>query len=229
MKIFGWLLVLSAVLMTACGLTGAQEPTPDTVAIRTQAVETAISEMTLQALLNPTATLVPTNTLLPTATSSEATTTPVPVSGSGGGSGSGSGGTVSTRAPTAVVQKTWSSDKYWCQLISEDPLEFAQPSGWNFDKTWTIKNIGKETWNSATYAVVWRADVPDNQNWSYGITQYLLPHDVAPNETVDIVIDIQVPMGVTDQLRTTYWGIANDKGNVFCRFYHTIPSTFPPG
>ena len=225
MKIFGWLLVLSAVLITACGLTGAQEPTPDTVAIRTQAVETAISEMTLQAMLNPTATLVPTNTLLPTATSSEATTTPVPVSGSGGGSGSGSGGTVSTRAPTAVVQKTWSSDEYWCQLVSEDPLEYPQASGWNFDKTWKIRNIGTKLWNSATFSVVWIG----GENWSYGITAYNLPHDVARNETVDIVIDIQVPLGVTNQPRATEWGIANDKGEVFCRFYHTIPSTYPPG
>lgn len=224
-KKIGWLLVAAAVLLSACGLAAEQEPTPDTVAIRTQAVETAMSEMTLQAMLNPTATLVPTNTLLPTATSSETTTTPQPVSGSGGGSGSGSGGSVSTRAPTAVVQKTWSTDEYWCQVLSEDPLEYAQPSGWNFDKTWKIRNIGTKSWNSATFSVVW----VDGENWSYGITKYNLPHDVAPKETVDIVIDIQVPLGVTDKPRVTWWGISNNEGKVFCRFYHTIPSTYPPG
>lgn len=219
-KKIGWLLVLFALLLSACGLGAQQEPTPDTVAIRTQAVETAVSEMTLQALLNPTATLVPTNTLLPTATSSEATTTPKPVSGSGSSSG-----TVSTRAPTAVAQKTWSTDEYWCQVLSEDPLEYAQPSGWNFDKTWKLRNIGTKSWNSATFSVVW----VDGENWSYGITKYNLPYDVAPKGTVDIVIDIQVPLGVTDKPRTTWWGIANDTGKVFCRFYHTIPSTYPPG
>jgi len=156
-----------------------------------------------------------------TATSSEATTTPVPVSGSGG-----SGGTVSTRVPTNTPFPTWATKEDNCEFISESPKEYAQPSGENFDKVWTFRNVGTSTWNSATYFVVWRADVPDNQNWSYDITQYNLPHDVAPNETVDIVIDIQVPLGVTNQLRTTYWGIANDKGDIFCRFYHTIPSTY---
>ena len=218
-KKIGWLLILFALLLSACGLGAQQEPTPDTVAIRTQAVETAVSEMTLQALLNPTATLVPTNTLLPTATSSEATTTPKPVSGSGSGSSSG---TVSTRAPTAVVMQTWATKQDWCQLVSEDPLEYAQPAGWNFDKVWTLRNLGTNTWTVGVYNVVWTG----GENWSYGATSYPLPHDVKPKETVKILIDVQVPSGVTDQLRVTRWGIANDKGEVFCKFYHTIPSTY---
>jgi len=85
-----WLVLAAVMLLSACNVGTAGEATPDEQAIRTQAVQTAVAQMTVQAALNPTATLLPpTITPLPTATVGTAAP-----SGSGSGTGTGtSGGT----------------------------------------------------------------------------------------------------------------------------------------
>ena len=66
--------LVSVLLISACGTGEPQEPTPDINAIKTEAVQTAMVEMTVQAALSPSETpLPPTLTPLPTATLTDVT------------------------------------------------------------------------------------------------------------------------------------------------------------
>ncbi len=217
-----WALVLVSVLLAACGLGAEQEPTPDVVAIRTQAVGTAMAEMTLQAALNPTATPAPpTITPLPTAT--RFTLTPAAAGGttSGGtssGSTSGGGSKLPTLTPTWPA---WSSDDYRCEFVKQDPYDQAQKAGSEYDIVWTMRNIGTRTWYTNLYSVIWMGGDDINP---YKI--YQLPHNVEPGKTVDIRVDIHLPSNPQDFRLETFWGIRNDKGSIFCRFYHVIPRLY---
>ncbi|MDP2965193.1 MAG: hypothetical protein Q8N39_04030 [Pelolinea sp.] len=89
MKYRFFILILFATILSACKPNSTAEPTLDIDDIRTQAVQTALMEMTVQAVLNPSATPIPAvAALLPTAT--VGTTVPVSSSGSSGGSSDGS-------------------------------------------------------------------------------------------------------------------------------------------
>jgi hypothetical protein len=218
----GGLLVLLSVLLAACGMAADQEPTPDVVAIKTQAVETAMAEMTVQAALNPSATpLPPTITPLPTAT--RFTQTPMAASGSssGGSTSGGSGGGGSKLATRTPTWPSWSSDDYRCEFVDQYPYDQAQKAGTEYDIVWTVRNIGdRKWWTNLTEVVrLSGAEIAPYKS-------YQLPKNVNPGETVQIRVDIHLPTNPTEQMLTTEWGIKNDQGTVFCRFYHSIPRLY---
>lgn len=212
---------LAAVLLiTACGTGEPQEPTPDINAIKTEAVKTAIAEMTVQAALSPSKTAPPpTLTPLPTATLSTDAAQPAAgsSSSSSASSSSSSGGSSGTPIPT------WTPDVYKCEYVTEDPLDGPQMTGWAYDKTWTFRNVGIATWTKADYYVMWVGgdDISPKHI-------YKLPHDVAPYQTVKIGVDINVPTNpVTVPGWITEWAIINDNGDEICNFYHQITQTYP--
>jgi hypothetical protein len=212
--------LIAVLLVSACGTGEPQEPTPDENAIKTQAVQTAMAELTVQAALSPPETpLPPTLTPLPTATLD--TDTAQPAGGSSSSSGSSSGGSSPPATPA------WSSLVYKCAVIDEFPLDEPQPTGASYDKHWIIKNMGKVTWTAGDFYVKWTGG--DNLSGAVrGNLTFNLPHDVAVGETVDIFVDIDIP--INPKIYPGYitnFGIVNDNGEVFCKFYHHITTVYP--
>jgi hypothetical protein len=220
-------MALSAMLLVgACTAAEPTEPTPDLNAIKTEAVQTAMVEMTVQAALSPTKTDVPaTMTPLPTATlDSDAAQPAGSSSSSSGSSSSSSGGTSGT--PIA----TWTPDVYACKWVSQSPLDGPQTTGWNYDFKIKIKNTGIVTWTKDDYYVKWYDNPFESNDLNLSPRNiYKLPHDVAPNETVEFLFDIQIPTEpFTVPGLTTYWQIINDNGAAFCQFYHNITMSLTP-
>lgn len=214
------ILIVIAVIFSACAPNAIAQPTLDIGAIQTWAVKTAIMEITVQAILHPTSTPMPaTLTQLPTPT--QGTAVPVPVSsgsgGSGGGSSGGSGGTSGTPLPTRTP------DVYICEYVSQNPLDKPQMTGADYDMVWTIRNTGVATWNTSEYYVKWLGGSDLSPSHTYPLSK-----NVAPSETVNIIVDIAIPTSPTTKLQVTRWGIVNDNGDVFCKFFHAIPSTYSP-
>lgn len=217
-KLFVGVILIMVLFVSACTAAGEGEPTPDLDAIRTEAVKTAMVEMTVQAALAPTKTsLPPTLTPLPTATLSSDAAQPA------GGSSSSSGGSSSGGSSGAQVP-TWTPDVYRCEYVTQVPLDGPQMTGWNYDMIWTLRNVGTAVWNTVNYYVKWTGG--DDLSPKH---IYKLPHDVGYYETVDILIDIAVPPSpVLFPGYTTNWAIINDNGEVMCQFYHHITLTYPP-
>ncbi|MBM3136586.1 MAG: hypothetical protein FJZ98_00175 [Chloroflexi bacterium] len=211
-----WLTLAAVMLLSACGIGEAGEPTPDEEAIRTQAVQTAVAQMTVQAALNPTSTEVPpTITPLPTATLGTA----VPV-GSGastsGGTGSGSGAAYVSPTP-----KQWG-----CEWITQSPYDQALHTGWWDDYVVTLKNTGTKTWWGDV--VYWK----ERENCSYcnfisSPKQRFINANVQPGQTVQIRIDVNVPTQPYKEGFRMVWDLINDNGERFCPFDFSIPFTYP--
>lgn len=220
------LVLIAVLLLSACGPKAAAEPTPDVVLIRTQAVQTAVAEMTVQAALNPTATSVPaTLTPLPTATVG----TQVPASGSSsgssgstGGSSGGSGGSTGTKVPTRTP------DAWKCQIVDEYPLDKPQMTGWEYDRHWVIKNAGTTTWWANDVYVEYDETCTICENITYQ-TKFYINKNVEPGDTVDISVDIDVPTSPVDLPGFTMaWNMISEDAGLICEFWNNIPSTYPP-
>jgi len=212
-----WLILTAVILLSACGVGAAAEPTPDEEAIRTQAVQTAIAQMTVQAALNPTATEVPpTITPLPTATVGTA----VPVGGSGSGAGS-SGGSPSSPIPT------WTPDAWKCELVTEYPKDVPQMTGWEYDRHWVIKNIGTTTWWADDVYVEYDDTCTVCENITYQ-TKWYINKNVEPGDTIDIFVDVDIPtQPKAFPGYTMAWNMISGNGGLICEFWNNIPSTYP--
>jgi len=211
--------LLSILLGASCGTAETQEPTPDVNAVKTEAVKTAMAEMTVQAALSPSKTAPPlTLTPLPTATLNTDAAQP-PAGGSAPSTPSTGGGSSGTPIPT------WTPDPYACEYVTEEPLDGPQMTGWNYDKTWTFRNVGTNTWTVADYYIKWSGGDDISPQHIYKI-----PHDVAPYETVVFTVDIVVPTTpVTEGVAyVTEWQLISDNGEVTCSFFHAITRTYLP-
>ncbi len=217
------IILAGMLLLTSCGGAG-QASTPDVASIQTEAVMQAMAQLTVDAALNPSATPVPaTMTPLPTATVSTVTpTVKVVYSGGSSSSSSSSGGSSSkTKVPTHTP------DVYKCEIVNQSPWDGPQMTGWIFDGVWTVKNTGLVTWDQDHYYVEWIEDESTaDSDWSPRHL-YKLSQDVNPYDTVDITVDFQMPTQPFSKLRVSQWGIVNDNGDIFCRFYLAVTYTYP--
>jgi hypothetical protein len=217
------LALILALLLAACAPKAASEPTPDIEAIRTQAVQTAQAEMTVQAALNPSATPIPaTITPLPTATIG----TPVPVSNGantgGSSSGGGGGGSSGTAIPTATP------DAWRCQIVNEYPLDKPQMTGWEYARHWVIKNIGTTTWWADDVYVRPNPDCTLCENITYTKGKVFINKNVAPGDTIDFSVVIDVPTNpIAFPGYTMAWRMESGVGGLICKFWNNIPSTYP--
>ena len=213
-----WLMLAAVMLLSSCNLAAAGEPTPDEEAIRTQAVQTAVAQMTVQAALNPTATeLPPTITPLPTATVGTA----VPVGGTSGTGSTGGTGSSSGAAYASPTPAQWK-----CEIINQVPWDQALHTGWEDDVVYTIKNVGTKTWWGDV--VYWK----EREDCSYcnfisSPKQKFINANIAPGQTVDVRIDVEVPTQPYLEGFRMEWLMINDNGDVFCKFNFAIPYTYP--
>jgi len=224
MKIVSMGLILIGTLAVSCS-GASQEPTPDVAAVQTEAVMQAMAQLTVDAALNPTDTPVPaTMTPLPTATLNNVTpspTTKVVYSGGSSGSGSSSSSSSGTKVPTLTP------DVYICEITNQSPWDGPQMTGWIFDVVWTVKNLGVVTWDKDEYYVTWIEDESTDKSDFSPRHIYPLKADVDPYESIDITVDFQMPTQPFDKMRISQWGIVNDNGDIFCRFYYAVTYAYP--
>ena len=212
------LLVAAALILGACAAPKAVEPTPDLAAVKTQAVQTAMAQMTLEAAMKPSPT-VALPTLAPVPTYTQVPLATIPVISSGSSSGSGSSG--SSGGSGGVVIPTWTPAGYKCELVNQDPIDGWQWAGDNLDVVFTLKNTGIVTWNAANYYVKWLGYDDLSPTHTYPLSA-----DVAPGKTVKVIIDVDVPLK-NAQYRTQ-WALINDNGEAFCKFYYYVSSVTQP-
>lgn len=199
------ILAILAVLAMLAGCSAATptaavptvDPKPTFDAVQTQAVATAVMAMTQNA---PTATVVvptdtvipPTATLMPTATvPAGPTNTPVPPTA-----------TITPTRPFIAWTQTPTAGPvdYQCSITAVSPKATDKLTvGQSFDGKWSLKNTGTKTWSAGDVDVRYSAGT----KFQTKTDLVDLPNDVAPNGTVDIVVDMAAPS--TDGTYNTTW------------------------
>ena len=202
-KLFKAIFALVLLVTTAaCSLTNTTVPLPPTLsaedmqatvnAAATISIQTIAANLTSTALALPTdtpepsatPTLRPSSTVAPTNTPPAATVTPI-----------------ITRAPTRTHTPVQSptntqqptSEGYNCTIMAVSPAaDTVIGAGNDFDVRWTLKNSGSQTWDNADVDYRWYS----GDKLHTGNDIYDMAADVAPNATVDIVIDVKAPTTV---------------------------------
>ncbi len=217
-KIF-LIIALTAMLITSCAAPQVVLPTPDLDLVRTEAVVTAIAQMTKEAALIPSATqtvLIPEPMV--TSTPFVITATPYIVGSSGSTSGGTSGG---SSGGTPIP--TWTPVIYLAQFVTQNYSDgYVCPTGQVLDFKLTFKNMGAATWSSSTYYYKLLYNLQGNESTGQRLTkvdQYPLSVDVPSGSKATLTIDIQCPTYPSPSAWTTQWGLVNNNGAIFARFY----------
>ena len=187
------LVMISVLLLTACGATPAELTTPTVNAdeIRTQAVGTFSSDLTLTAIVAPTNTPVPTVTPAPTFP---------PLATSTGGTPFGSAPT------TALVGSTTGCNGLRFVSDVSVPDNTTMAPGQTFTKTWKVLNAGTCAWDAGfKFAFVGGEQM--------GGTTQTLAASVAAGSTFDISVPMTAP-NKTGTLRGN-WRMSTAAGQFF--------------
>ena len=183
------ILILLAIIVSACNMPSTAVSTSTGVSKSTQAAETAQAVPTnTQVSVSPTG--IPTQ--VPPTSTSEPTDTPTP-------------------APTATSPATPTSAS--CTDLAKFVEDVTVPDGTEmlpgqeFIKTWRLQNVGTCTWTSQ-YSLVFV-----NGEQMGGITPLPLTGSTAPNATVDVSVSLKAP-GTVGAYRGD-WKLKNANGVVF--------------
>jgi len=180
-------LLLASMTLVGCNLPAPQQPTPDLLA--TSAAQTVAVRLTQSAGQTPIPPS-PTHEELPplaSATSPEPSSTP-------------------TITPTATPDEA-SCDRaeFVSDITIADDTTFTP--GATFTKVWRLRNVGACTWTTA-YALVF----VDGEQMN-GASMVPLTSDVAPNDTVDLSMELTAP-SAPDTYRGN-WQLRNDEDRLF--------------
>jgi hypothetical protein len=193
-------LLLSLAALPGCNVPAAPAPTMDpqiiasaVSAAQTAAVQAVYVQLTQSAALNPSATLPPppTSTTRPTET---ATMTPVPP--------------LPTLTPTKKIVYTPgptftpTQGAYQCTITTLKP-EFGEvlANGVDFDLSVTLKNTGEKPWSSNSIDFRYLSGA----KFQKSVDVIDLPSDVAPGDSVDLVIDMIAKTGTG--IQNAAWGL----------------------
>jgi hypothetical protein len=188
-------LLITTLLLAACGSASTPEPTPDVAAVRTSAASTVVSQFTLTAaVFTPIPSPLPTETSAPEPTATE---TEVPVA------------QVTNAEGTTIAL----CDKYSWDVNTVDvniPDNTAMTPGQDFTKTWLIKNIGNCAWGDG-YKLVYSYSDPVGEKMS-GVAQPLTAA-IEPGTEVQVSVNFTAP--TLPGTYTVYWTMQNAKGIAF--------------
>jgi len=190
LKILTALVVLAAMLMSACGAPVTPDPTEAAAAIHTAVAQTIEAEV---ALATPIPTTKPIETILPSLTpdasaTATITVTPSPVPPS----------------PTSITQDYCDNSKFITDVTIPD--ETVMKPGQPFDKTWTFQNVGTCTWTEG-YSIIF-----SNGDLMNGATRFI-GQSVAPQQMVDVTVKLTAP--IKPGTYNGIWRLANSKGDPF--------------
>jgi hypothetical protein len=206
-----FIIITIALLLAGCqGDEPGQSPL-DIGMIKTEAVQTAITEMTVQAILNPTP-------LMATLTSS-----PVPEDIEDSDA-------EKTETPTFNLDETRFEPTvtpfepvYACAIdVSASlPKDGPQPAGNEFEKTWVIRNSGNVSWTTENVRIKWVGGVnlcdQDCLDWS---------RQVKPGDKYTLRIDFSMPALPTNKAQIVEWGLINPANEIFCKLYYLVPYVY---
>lgn len=202
----GLILALSIMLLAACN-GGNGEPTLDANALFTAAA------MTVQAELTETAAHAPTATEIPTPTETLTPTIPFPA-GTDTGVGGATQPVPAFTVPgfgTATQPLPKSGDQ--CQWVSNYPADNETITHYyKFDIYWVIKNSGTTTWTTEYLYQAWPSA---KDNVPYVHSKYNLKSNVAPNEEVQLIVDVN---DMENGNYYTIWVLTDPNGVSFCNF-----------
>ena len=186
------LLLISGLLLAACGTSTATEPTPDVAAVRTSAASTVEAKYTLTAAaFTPTSIPPPTETPEPEATATE-TEEPVPV--------------ITNEEGTPVEL----CDSLGYDILTVDvtvPDNTIMSPGQDFIKTWLVKNTGVCPWG-AGYVLTYAGYTDKMSGQFIAMTEV-----IQPGEEVEVSVQFKAPDQADEYLSA--WSMQNPQGVTF--------------
>lgn len=186
--------IVSAILLTACGAEATVDPNQKMTEIAS----------TVQAQLTQSAPIVPTTTPSPVAPTNTMTITPAPPTAT-------SEGALPTATliviPTQPVTTTTDNAIFISDVTIPDGTT-VKP-GEQFIKTWRFQNTGKTTWTK-DYSILY---LEGNLQGRNGVLIFNLVKDVLPGEYADVSALFTAP--ATAGNYSSYWKLYNSSGYVF--------------
>lgn len=206
-----FIIIAIALFLVGCQSFKPSQTPLDIGMIRTEAVQTAIAEMTVQAILNPTP-------LIATITSS-----PLPTD-----FGEKAAETTETPTPTTeeIIIKSTAvpiEPLYACSIdqAASHPNDGPQPAGEKIEKIWGIRNSGNVAWTSENVRIKWVGGVnlgeQDCLDWS---------SQVGPGDEYTVRLDLSMPALPTNKTQIVEWGLVNSANEIFCKLYYLIPYVY---
>jgi len=202
-------IIFTALLLIGCQRVDVGQAPLDTGMIKTEAVRTAIAEITVQAILHP-ATPAVSITSSPSATKiviTQSTGTPT-----------------SQNIANQVEQTPIPFEPVYACVIDTDaslPLDGPQRAGEKVEKTWVIRNSGNVDWMAENVRVKWIGGVnlceQDCIEWS---------GQVKPGGSYMLKIELSMPVLPTDKPQIVAWGLVNPENEIFCKLYYLIPNVY---
>jgi len=203
---------LLSLLLLGCANQNHDQSPVDPQAIQTEAVQTALAEMTVQAILNPSVT------------PSIATDTPQPNQSPGSESElSASSEDYSEIDIPPVITETPIEEIFRCEIIMDQSLpgDGAQPAGAEIDKSWVVKNTGNVFWTNDKVKMKWVGGVNLGKE-----DQVDLSKITKPGDTIELSVSITIPGKVTSKMQIMEWALVNPRNEIFCKLYYLISYSF---
>lgn len=204
-------IIITVLFLIGCQSVDSSQIPLDTGVIKTEAVRTAIAEITVQAILNPTSPA-------PTLTSSpppedkaigpaESVETPI-----------SSNNEIQIESTAAHIEPV-----YACaiDLSASLPKDGPQPAGERIEKIWVIRNSGNVAWTAENVRIKWVGGVnlcdQDCLDWR---------GPVKPGDEYSLRIDLSIPALPTNKTQLVEWGLVNPANEIFCKLYYLIPYVY---
>lgn len=215
-----WLIIILALILSACNFGQEPEPTPDVGVIFTAAAETVLAqfsvELTQTALAAPTATPPPSPTVtsisFPTLSldgSAAPGTTPLATLGIGTQAAALATVTpvaaLATQAGLVCMDSAWIQDVTYDDTVTKPVLKADQ----RVQKVWRVQNTGTCTWDDGFLLVQYSGDNMNASKWEIIYKKEF----VDPDEIVDISVELTVPSSKGEH--GGCWRMKGDNGQYF--------------
>jgi hypothetical protein len=121
---------------------------------------------------------------------------------------------------------TWTQIIYKAKLVDQYPLDgYVCPTGEQPDFKITLQNVGTATWKATQFYIKRMYNSPDIKLTGYDL--YPLKADIPPGSKGTFTIDVACPTYPGGPW-TTQWGLMNDNGEIFAKFYFRFYTGIDP-